>query len=253
MNGTARMLRIASADLSNSSKGTDTDLDFRTNDADLHQIHRIILKTVIVPNTHYNINRYNNYISITAPDMLPVGPIEQGQYNLSQFTAALKAVLDVAASPYTFQVTQDPITRRLMFVKSGGAQFTLLGKSSGNKMWRECGCKTDVTSVGLVAFSSGIPDLSGLRHIYIESLIAGQQVMTGDVNKYSALADFPVDVPFGAYQKIEYDQHTLNQVTYRGAKQISKIDIRFTDDLNRELSFNGLDWVLIFEVHSVGA
>lgn len=253
MNGTARLLRITSSDLSGNSFGTDTDLDFRTNDQDLHGIHRIIMKSAIVPNSHYNINRYNNILKIDGPDMLQPTLIEQGQYNMSQFLVAIKQVLDVAASPYTFQITQDPITRKLMFVKSGGAEFTLYGKASGNKMWRESGCKLDVTSVGLVAFSSAIPDLSGLRQVYIESLIAGQQVMTGDDNKYSALGNILMDVPFGAYKKIEFDEQTLNQVTFRGPKNISRIDLRFTDDQNRELSFNGLDFILIFEVHSVGA
>lgn len=252
MNGTSKLLRVTSNDLSNSSHGTDTDLDFRTNDGDLHQIHRVLLKTVIFPNTFYNINKYNNYIGVVGDDMEPVGPIEMGQYNLSQYIASLIEVLNVASAPHTFTVVQDPITRKLMFTKSGGDEFTLLGKKDGNRQWRESGCKETVTSEGLVAFTSAIPDLSGLRHVYIESLIAGAQILTGDVNKYSILADFPISVPFGAYQTIEYDEHTMNQVTYRGAKQLSKFDLRFTDDQNRELDLNGLDWFLVFECHGVG-
>jgi len=88
-------------------------------------------------------------------------------------------------------------------------------------------------------------------HIYVESITSGKQLLTGNVNKYHVIADLPIAVPFGAYQTYNFDESTLNQVTYRGAKQLAKIDIRFTDDRNRELDLNGIDWVLIFEAHGL--
>lgn len=252
MNATSRLLRVTSRDLSYNSQGTDTDMIFRTNDGDLHQIHRVLLKTVVFPNSAYNINKYNNTLFIGGPDIDEVGPIEIGQYNLSQFMVALKEVLDAASTPWTWTIAQDPITRKLMFSKNGGEEFFIYGKKDLNKMWRESGAKETTQSVGLTAFTSGIPDLSGLRHVYVESLLAGAQILTGDINKYSIMADFAISVPFGAYQTIEYDQHTMNQISYRGSKQLSKFDVRFTDDQNRELLLNGLDWVLVFEIHSIG-
>jgi hypothetical protein len=253
MNATSRLLRVTSQDLSSASTGTDTDMEFRTNDRDLHQVHRIMLKTVCFPNAHYNINRYNNEFFLGGNDIAEVPPIEIGQYNLSQFMTALKEALDSASTPWTWTIVQDPITRRLIFTKSGGDEFFIYGKVDGNKMWRESGSKVTVQSVGLTAITSGIPDLSGLRHVYVESLSVGAQILTGNVNKYSILADFPISVPFGSYQTIEYDDHTNNQITYRGSKQLSSFDLRFTDDQNRELSLGGLDWVLVFVIHSVGA
>lgn len=253
MNATARLLRVSSADLSGGiSTGTDSNIIFKTNDRDLHQVHRVILKTVVFPNSVYNIRAPNNVPFIGGPDIAAMGPIEPGQYNLSQFMAALKGVLDAASTPWTWTVAQDPITRRLMFTKNGGEEFFIYGKSDLNSMWREMGSKTTTESSGLTAFTSGMPDLSGLRHVYIESLSSGAQILTGNVNKYSVLGDFPISVQFGSYQTVEYDNHTLNQVTYRGSKQLSTFDLRFTDDQNRELNLNGFDWVLIFEVHSLG-
>lgn len=253
MNATSRLLRVTSQDLSSASTGTDTNMEFRTNDRDLHQVHRVLLKTVVFPNTHFNINRYNNTFFLGGDDIDEIPPIPIGQYNLSQFLTALKDALDSASMPWTWTIVQDPISRKLIFTKSGGVEFTIYGKNEFNKMWRESGNKETVQSVGLTAITSGIPDLSGLRHVYVESLSVGAQILTGNVNKYSILADFPISVPFGSYQTIEYDDHTTNQITYRGSKQLSAFDLRFTDDQNRELSLGGLDWILVFVIHSMGA
>ena len=250
MNGSVKLVRITSGDLSKFSTGTPTNIEWQSNDSDIHQIHKIHLKTVIFPNSNYNINKYNTVLNITAADMVAVGAIPIGQYNIVDYMAALEVVLDVAAAPNTFTVSQDLLTRKLIFTKSGGAEFTLPGLDT-NLQARESGSKVAKTSVGLTATASSMVDLSGLRHIYIESLIAGKQLLTGNVNKYSVIADIPISVGFGEYQTYDFNEETLNQVTYRGAKQLSKIDIRFTDDQNRELELNGLDWVLIFEAHGV--
>jgi len=253
MNGSVKLVRITSTDLSNSSYGTDTDIDWRSNDSDLHQIHKIHLKTIIFPNSSYNINEYTNTIKITSSDMITVLPIANGQYNLDSYLLALKEKLDLASFPNTFIITQDQITKKLIFKKSGGAQFKLNGKDSGNNQWRESGCKKDVDSIGLTAISSSMPDLSGLRHVYIESITSGKTLLTGNVAKYSVIADFSISVPFGSFQTLEFDEITLNQVTYRGFKQLSKMDIRLTDDFNRNLDLNGLDWIIILEAHSRGS
>jgi len=250
MNITTKLVRITNSDLSRYSTGTSTNLSWQSNDSDLGQIHKLHLKTAIFPNTMYNINRYNQVLNITAPDMAPVNPIPVGQYSIVEYIAALKVVLDIAAAPNTFTIVQNPLTKKLVFTKSAGAEFLLPGIDT-NAQSRESGSKVETLSAGLTATASGMPDLSGLRHIYVESMTAGKQLLTGNVNKYHVIADLPIAVPFGAYQTYNFDESTLNQVTYRGAKQLAKIDIRFTDDRNRELDLNGIDWVLIFEAHGL--
>ena len=57
----SRLLRISSKDR-NQASGSRYDISYNTNDNDLHQIKRVTLKSVVIPNTQYNINKHNNVL-----------------------------------------------------------------------------------------------------------------------------------------------------------------------------------------------
>jgi len=244
-----RLLRITNNEQSPFSSGTASSISFQSNDSDLHGINRIHLKTSIIPNTQYNINNKNNTLNLTSVDMKTIDPIPIGQYTITTFIAALKVVLDIAAAPNTFTITPDPLTFKIIIVKSGGAQFTIQDKSV-NPMFMAIGQNIVKTSVGNVLQCNNIYNLSGLRHVYIESFTLGKSLLTGSIKKYAVVADVPITVPFGSFQNDIYNENTLNVIFYRGYKNISNFNMRLVDEFGDLCEFNGAPFTLVFEIHS---
>jgi hypothetical protein len=246
---TVRLLRVTNNELSPYSEGSGSDVKFQSNDSDLHGINRIHLKTSIIPNTQYNINTKNNLLQIMWDDMGgPIAPVPVGQYTIVQFIDALKTKLDIIASPETFDIIADPITYKLTFVKSAG-EFTIAGKND-NPMFLVIGQIVEKTSVGGILQCDNMYNLSGLRHVYVESFTLGKSLLTGSVKKYSIIADIPITVPFGAYQSDTFSEETLNVVYYRGFKNISNFAIRLVDEGGELLELNGAPFSLVFEIHA---
>ena len=116
----SRLLRISSKDRSSTSE-SQYNISYSTNDNDLHQIKRITLKSVVIPNTQYNINKYNNVLympnSITNTNRFE---IKQGQYKLTDFISALTTVINNEIAPETIMITQDYITQKLKLTLTSG-------------------------------------------------------------------------------------------------------------------------------------
>jgi hypothetical protein len=253
---TVRLLRITNNEpnhYTNSNlPGNGSTVRFQTNDYDLHGITKCYLKTAIIPNTQYNVYSKNNTLNILCADMIQVQPIPVGQYNITTFINALKVVLDVAAFPRIFTINIDPLTYKLTFIKSGGAEFTIFDKTY-NPMYLLIGQDINKTSVGLTLQSDNMYNISGLRHIYIESQILGKQLCTGATSrKFNIIGDIPIEnwTPFGSYQTNSFSEETMNVTFFRGAKNISTLNISLCNEYGHPLELNGLPFTLIFELHS---
>jgi hypothetical protein len=228
---------------------------FVSQDTDLGQVHRVHLKSCIVPNTEYNINNKTSGVGITSADMLVVGYVPVGQYTLATYLAALKVVLDVAAAPNTFIMVQDALTRKLIFTKSAGAEFSITKESPFGRL---VGQHNLITSVGLTLTTESIPDLSGMRIVLFESYTLGRaQISEGDTKeesqKTNILGALPMTEKFGDVFKYESDESTLNATYFSGYKNISNFDIRLTDSDSELLELNGTEWLISLECHTKGA
>lgn len=243
-----RLLRITNNELSAYSSGNGASIKFQSNDSDLHGINRIHLKTSIIPNTQYNINSNNNTLMIMWNEMSgPVPPIPVGQYTIVTFMAALETALNSVATVGVFTVTSDPLTYKII-ITTTGPNFIIADKSL-NPMYLVIGQDTQATSVGGVLQCANIYNLSGLRHVYIESFTLGKSLLTGSVKKYSMIADIPIRVPFGTFQSDTYTEESLDAVYYRGFKNISSFQINLVDEFGNALELNGGAWTLVFEIH----
>lgn len=243
-----RLLRVTNNELSAYSSGNGASIKFQSNDSDLHGINRIHLKTSIIPNTQYNINSNNNTLMIMWNEMSgPVPPIPVGQYTLVTFMAALETALNSVATVGVFTVTSDPLTYKII-ITTTGPNFIIADKSL-NPMYLVIGQDTQVTSVGGVLQCANIYNLSGLRHVYVESFTLGKSLLTGSVKKYSMIADIPIRVPFGTFQSDVYTEESLDAVYYKGFKNISNFELQLVNEFGEPLELNGAAWTLIFEIH----
>lgn len=243
-----RLLRVTNNEVSSYSSGSGASIKFQSNDSDLHGINRIHLKTSIIPNTQYNINSKNNQLNISWVDMPgPFDSLPVGQYNITTFCAALQANFD-AFQAGAFEVSVNPLTYKITITRINGIDFTIADKSV-NPMYLVLGQDKEKTSIDGVLECDSIYNLSGLRHVYIESFTLGKSLLTGSVKKYSTVADIPISVPFGSFQNDIHTEEGLNNVYYKGWKNVSNFEMQLVDEYGDLIQFNGAPWILIFEIH----
>ena len=232
----SRLLRISSKDRSLESPSK-YQITYKTNDNDLHQIKRVVLKSAIIPNSQYNIHQYNNTFYFDGePYIIPVG-----QYTITMLISTLANTIPGLA------ISQSPLTKKLTLTY--GSPFSVLVNDE-NPLARVLGITEDVEDVSTYSCKA-LPDLSGLENIYIASqtLSNHSAMICNDKQKQSIFCSVGVNVPFGQTMILEEDSVSLDYTDFYGPRNISTIDISLLDENNNVLDLNGLDWVLTFRVY----
>jgi hypothetical protein len=236
----SRLLRISSKDRSVESKSR-YNIDYRTNDNDLHSVKSVILKSVIIPNTQYNINTNNNTFrfvnSVTAADEFTV---PEGQYNITTLISVLESFVT------GLSITQNAVTQKLTFALSGGT-FNI---ETTNLMSKVLGFET--TGTGLSTYTSdNMANLRGLEHVYILSqvLSSNSGMISNDKEKQNIFCDIPCRSAFGQNIVMDEDNNSLDFITFHNHKNISSINVKLIDQNSNEIDLNGSDWTLIFRVY----
>ena len=269
----SRLLRISSKDKSPESPSK-YQITYKTNDNDLHQIRRVVLKSAIIPNSQYNIHHNNNtfYFNETVPqnnsdevtdgvvnehasiEIISGGVVEDekdeevgryiipvGQYTISMLISTLENMISGLA------ITQSPLTNKLTLTYS--SPFSVLVNDK-NPLARVLGITEDIENVSTYSCKS-LPDLSGLENIYIASqtLSNHSAMICNDKQKQSVFCSVGINVPFGQTMILEEDSISLDYTDFYAPRNISTIDITLLDENNNVLDLNGLDWVLTFRVY----
>lgn len=238
-----RLLRISSKDraIQSSSK---YDFTFPTNDYDLHQVNQIMLKSAIIPNTQYNINTNNNSFVyriagvLQTPIVFPVG-----QYELDSFIVGFNELSTVIG----MTLVQNTLTKKLQFTTTTAIEYLTIEL---NPIARVLGIHTTSDGDVLTHNADGLPDLIGLRHLYISSsaLSNNTSMITEDKQKINVFADIPIDVPFGGLQIVDNNSRTLDYSYFNSHKNISSIDIKLLDEYNNLVDLNGHDFILVLHI-----
>jgi hypothetical protein len=218
-------------------------------------IKQSVVQTVSLPNTVYNINDTNN---VGFVNLIGLGTyvilVPKGQYNLAQFLLTLQGLLsaiDIGAT-----VVQNPLTLKLDFTFSYPAQFSTLANSPLSKVigtyinWTENPVAYPVAPV--TSFSAyALPNLTGIRNIYICSRILGQgvnSILENGVNLPLVL-NMPNSVPFGSVNYFQCNETLLNLKTYKQGQNTQYIDIQLRDIDGNIIDLNGEDWSLTMLVY----
>lgn len=242
-----RLLRISSKDRSIGSESK-YKLKFPTNDSDLHQVRRIMLKSAILPNTQYNVHAGNNTFSYEIADVLYSFNITPAQYTTDTLITAVIAGFAAELVPITMTIIQDAATSKLSFTSDTSIQW--LNRIDGSSIGQMMGITTSSTIASTTHTASGVPQLQGLRHVYIASnaLSNNTSMITDDKNKYNIFADIPITVPYGGMEIVDNDSSTLDYIDFNCKKNISSIDIELLDEHNDTLDLLGHDFILVFAV-----
>ena len=240
----SRLLRVSSKDRSVSS-ASQYDIVYRTNDSDLHQVKRIELKSALIPNTYYNINANNNLFFFPNSDSgLSSYTVPIGQYTIATLITELNTLVAVLT------VTESTLTGRLTFTISAGT-MDIISDSAVNPMAPILGMLVTVLATAGPVTVSGVPNLNGLKSVYIssQSLSSHSSMIASEKLKRNIFCSIPVDVPYGVYMTWDENDNTLDYTLFASHKNISSIDIKLLDDNNDVVDLNGLDWELIFRIY----
>ena len=128
--------------------------------------------------------------------------------------------------------------------------YSLESQTSANPMATVLGIDKDYLLQTDVLVDA-LPDLVGLKHIYVSSNALSNNVSLIENNKkrINIFCDIPITVDFGKFQIEDNDANTLDYTDFHSRKNISTIDIKLMNELNETLDLNGLDWVLVFRVY----
>jgi hypothetical protein len=236
----SRLLKISSNDRSAESSSR-YQIIYHTNDYDLHQIKKIVLKTALIPNTQYNLNTHNNVLNLPNTISGPLYTVPVGQYSVSTLITALQGLVS------GLTITQDPTTLKLTLAMAGGT-FDVL--TTANPMAKTLGILTTAATQTSHA-CVGLPDLVGLKNVYIstQALSNHTSMITSD-KKQNVFCNVGIDVEFGAVKVLEEDGDSLDFAVYHSQKNISTIDITLLDENSNVVDLNGADWHLIFRVYT---
>lgn len=243
-----RLLRVSSKDRAVDS-ASKYKINFSTNDTDLHQVRQIKLKSAIIPNTMYNINQYNNIFRYKIAGVFGTDVVLTiGQYTLTDLMDSLAAQI-LADTTIVVGIAENQRTRKLSFTTATDIEF--LSKAQGNPLGDVLGIYTGSGADTALFFADGLPNLMGLRHVYIGSnaMSNNTSMITNDKQKINIFSDIPIDVPFGGLQTYVGDTSTLHYVDFASKKNISSIDITLVDENQNILELNGQDFVLVFAVY----
>lgn len=216
--------------------GTSSDFSITWNE-DI-SMDAIGLLSVVIPNTLYNINQYNNVISVSEGVNTVSVSITQGVYNISGLLTTLGTALtnDLTLTG-TYSLTLDATTQKV--VASCSTNFRINIDSDGDGLASSLGFITTRTQATSHT-ADQLYDISGERIVYIQLDLP----LSSRFNKErrDILGAIPiVEAEFGGIisKSFESDQ----QMIYFGDRQyINSLNVRLIDGKGRLVDLNGTEW-----------
>jgi hypothetical protein len=243
----SKLVRISSRDRASASSTNKYNFNINFDDYFLHQIQGVIVKSIIIPNSQYNINANNNTIFYDyngagiASVQIPIG-----QYNLNDFMTALDLAFVTAG--IALVTTQDPLTLKLILTFPNP---TILYDSFAGTTINEVLGYEFTTANLAVQNMPNLPDLSGLQKVFIKSntLSNGVSMSNSEKKHVNVFTEVDIAVGFGAIEHRVLDTlDTSDEITNSQPKNISSIDIQLLDQNFNQVDLNGLEWEMVLKV-----
>ena len=235
----------------------DTNDDFSVNfenHRSLHQIVKIIVKAVDIPNVFYNINSFgydldnlgnNTYRWINNAAVLQTVVLPVGQYTISQFITALNLLLP------DHSYALNTVTKKIVGTASSTIRF--LNRADGNLMATALGIEISSLAPTLTHTALNLPQLEGIESVYILSNTAGQSnLLSPNANTFPLLVHVPLNVPYGFIEHYVSPHEELDSITYPNYSNgisFRKLDIKVVDKYGHRLDLAGHDINIILKIY----
>ena len=220
-------------DSSRRSYGTNDHPYFVIDNYNLKEFVGMKVIKAVVPTSYYAINSANNTVTFQENVGVAVSfDITPGNYSKSQFEAEVKSKLE-AASPNTrtYTVAISSITGLLTITVSAGtfalSASSLLGFNATSQA-------TSQTSVNVINLTG--PCCLQLRSSALGSAMSHVSNIVNQSQNNNVLATIPISASSFSFQVYQPQSDDYYDVEHT----INSLDFYFTDDSERQISFNGV-------------
>lgn len=243
----SRLLRINSqhASVNNDEK---YNCIYHIKERQLQDAKAVLLKSAKIPNTQYNVNSNNNtWVFPNTRNGGTIYTIPVGQYTINSLISELESLVD------GLTITQDSITFKLTISMSTGTFDIIADKNTNPFGYFVLGGKTEILGSGGPVVLDSIPDLTGLKTVYLisNSLAPFGCMCTSERMMKSIFCSIPINAEYGEYELHEEHSALTLDFTRFASRNINSIDITLVDSQTmRPVELNGLDYELVFRVYS---
>ena len=219
--------------------------DVLKDDDDILYSHVSIFSAQI-PVSFYLINYTVNVLKYTIDNGLTqTMTLERGNYSITQLIDVL--VKGFFSAGYVFTITFNKITGKLLFTGPVSSSFTFLSSSFGSTINEIIGFDSvaSYTSTGNVLLGEHCCSLIGTKKLKISSSALRTSGLSsgggGDL-----LGIIPVNAP--PYGLILYENNSSNEGGLLLNRVIGNIDITLTDESNRYINFNNVEYSITLAI-----
>jgi hypothetical protein len=204
-----------------------------------------------IPYTFYNIrSNVNNRLCVRLTEFGLIYNLEvpEGNYSATALLLKIKELFDGAVFTETINITYDRVSMKFEFTIVGGGGVAYFDFTTENNPYPcnvELGFNKTLNELSTNTKSPNVADVNGSIHgLYIRSDITSNSIYDSESKSLSSiLARIPIRVNFGGIifwdtgDGIGHKAQVDNQL-------IKTIRIRLTDDRNRLINLNGLNFTL---------
>jgi hypothetical protein len=254
---TGKLVRISDHDRAIESKNQ-YNFVVHTNDYFLNQIRKVIVKSISVPNTQYNVSSVNNTLTydVGAGDATVSVPI--GQYT------SIADLLDTLAAAFLAGpgIVMTHTFDTLLYKATLTFGVAIILKRGINGAESEVGTSTIAHVIGLgdvdtasllVHVMPDIVDLSGLKKVYISSkaLTMTSSMVSSNREQANVIGEINMEVPFGYVQhELISEIDSMSESTSSIPNNLSTIDIQLLDERLKPVDLQGHSVYLTLKVFS---
>jgi hypothetical protein len=227
------IVRINSKDrTSTSNSSTDFKVALGKEISD-HNVKRVVLRSLNMPNFQYNVNSNNNRIQIeSGADGVVSIQVAEGQYKTSELITLLEGLFN-ASFTNNLTITQNSINQLLTFSIDNGDTIRLFAPDETNNTLNTNLGITTTTALASTHDGNRMVRLNGLTLCHVESSELANSNYHSDQRNENFLATVQVVNEFGTYLYYEPSFSEINSINYPSHRKFHSIDIRLLDqDLN---------------------
>jgi len=204
-----------------------------------------------IPYTFYNIrSNINNRLCVRLTEFGLIYNLDvpEGNYSSTALLLKIKELFDGAEFTETINITYDRVSMKFDFTIVGGGGIAYFDFRTENNPYPcnvELGFNRSQTEISTNTKSPNVADVNGSIHgLYVRTNITSNSIYDSESKSLSSiLARIPIRVNFGGI--IFWDTGDgIGHKAQVDSQLIKSIRIRLTDDRNRLINLNGLNFTL---------
>jgi hypothetical protein len=201
-------------------------------------VKRVLLKSVFIPNTSYNVNQYNNQFTYDQGGGDKTVTVPPGQYSATGFLDSLVAELAAEVPAVTLTYAINTTTNKITLTF---ANPTIIRGSSTSAY--VIGLDPEVDTASLTVHPSPyVLDFSGLKKVYIGShtMSKGTTMSSSDKNHIKIFTEIDIDQAYGkVVHRVLDNLDSIDEATHSIPFNVSSLDLTLYDEDLNPLDLNG--------------